>query len=184
MAGDFGGGGVFLAMGMVAAMFEASRSGQARWSTYRQQLGELFATRTQDEWAALLDGVDDTVMPVLDLEEAPGHPQNVERGAFVEVEGTVQPAPAPRFSRTPSEVRRVSPRPGQGGDEALRDWGFPPPRRWPACARRAPSAEPPAGAAGRGYERPGSGPQPCLRGTQWYGMKSREANRQRPSTRR
>ncbi|MDH4146891.1 MAG: CoA transferase, partial [Acidimicrobiia bacterium] len=49
---------------------------------------------------------------------------NAERGAFVEIDGTRQPAPAPRFSRTPSEIRRISPRPGQGGRELLAEWGF------------------------------------------------------------
>jgi alpha-methylacyl-CoA racemase len=87
-------------------------------------MAALFATRTRDEWVELFDGDDDTVMPVLDLEEAPHHPQNRQRGAFVEVDGTTQPAPAPRFGRTPSEVRRVAPRPGQGGADALADWGF------------------------------------------------------------
>jgi alpha-methylacyl-CoA racemase len=65
-------------------------------------------------------------MPVLDLEEAPDHPQNRDREAFVKVGDTTQPAPAPRFSRTPSEIRDVAPRPGQGGAAALADWGFGP----------------------------------------------------------
>jgi alpha-methylacyl-CoA racemase len=73
---------------------------------------------------ALFDGDDDCVMAVLDLEEAPRHPHNVARKAFVEVDGTTQPAPAPRFSRTPSEIVRRSPYPGEGGDDALVDWGF------------------------------------------------------------
>ena len=81
--------------------------------------------KPRDEWAAMFDGDDDTLMPVLDLLEAPKHRHNVERNAFVEVAGTTQPAPAPRFSRTPSEVRSISPSPGQGADELLADWGFP-----------------------------------------------------------
>jgi alpha-methylacyl-CoA racemase len=63
-------------------------------------------------------------MPVLDLEEAPHHPHNVSRGSFVDVDGISHPAPAPRFSRTPSEIVRNTPRPGEGGDEALEAWGF------------------------------------------------------------
>jgi alpha-methylacyl-CoA racemase len=98
---------------------------RAAWPAYRKRMAELFATRTRDEWVALFDGDDDTVMPVLDLEEAPSHPQHRERCAFVEVGDTVQPAPAPRFGRTPSEVVRLSPTPGEGGAEALAEWGFP-----------------------------------------------------------
>lgn len=209
LAGDFGGGGVFLALGMTAAMLEAQRSGQGqvvdtaiadgalnlmsyfygglhggtwvnqrkanlvdggdwRYGTYecadgryistallqrkflhsfveksgidlsglgdlydranfpavRSRMAALFVTKTRDEWVALFDGDDDTVQPVLDLEEAPSHPQNALRGSFVDVDGTTQPAPAPRFGRTPSEIRGISPRPGQGGAEALAEWGF------------------------------------------------------------
>jgi alpha-methylacyl-CoA racemase len=61
---------------------------------------------------------------VLDLDEAPTHLHLKARQAFVDVDGTSQPAPAPRFSRTPSEVVRSSPYPGEGGAQALRDWGF------------------------------------------------------------
>ena len=209
LAGDFGGGGTFLAMGMLAALLEAQRSGKgqvvdaaisdgalnlmayvygnlaggtwvherqanlvdggdwryavyrcadgkfvstavlqpkflrnfvaksgidldglgdpadrANWPAYRERMAALFATRPRDAWVELFDGDDDNVQPVLDLLEAPHHPHNVARGAFVDVEGTTQPAPAPRFSRTPSEVTRRSPSPGAGGEDALRAWGF------------------------------------------------------------
>ena len=87
-------------------------------------MAAIIASRTRDEWEALFNGDDDCVMPVLDLEEAPLHPHNVARNSFVDVDGTQQPAPAPRFSRTPSEVVRRSPYPGEGGDEALGEWGF------------------------------------------------------------
>lgn len=111
-----------------------------------------------------LGGLDDTVMPVLDLEEAARHPQNVERGAFVEVDGTVQPAPTPRFGRTPSEVGGVAPRPGQGADAALAGWGSRP-RTSPGCGRRAPSAEPCHGRRRRRARWPfslaGPGPSPA-----------------------
>jgi alpha-methylacyl-CoA racemase len=211
LAGDFGGGGIYLALGMTAAMFEASRSGRgqvvdasivdgafnlmsyfygglaggtwinereanlvdggnwryrvyrcadgrfisisvllpkflksftakvgielsaaglgdpndrANWPAYRDMISGVFATRSRDEWMAVFDGPDDCVMPVLDLEEAPHHPHNVSRGSFVDVDGISHPAPAPRFSRTPSEIVRNTPRPGEGGDEALEAWGF------------------------------------------------------------
>ncbi len=210
LAGDFGGGGGFLALGMIAAMWEAQRSGcgqvvdaaivdgalnlmayvygnlqggtwkaerqanlidggdwryavyrcaddrfvslaiiqgkflrtflakagaevprelgdpndREHWPALRAWMAELIATRTRDDWVALFDGDDDCVQPVLDLNEAPSHPHHRARDAFVDVDGTSQPAPAPRFSRTPSSVRRRSPHPGEGGRAALQDWGF------------------------------------------------------------
>jgi alpha-methylacyl-CoA racemase len=89
------------------------------WEGQRARLAELFATRTRDEWAAVFEGTDACVAPVLDLAEAPDHPHNRAREAFVEVDGARQPAPAPRFSRTPGEVRRGAPRPGGHTDEVL-----------------------------------------------------------------
>jgi alpha-methylacyl-CoA racemase len=61
---------------------------------------------------------------VLSFSEARRDPHNVARGAYIEVAGVAQPAPAPRFSRTPGKVRRAPPERGQGGREALADWGF------------------------------------------------------------
>ncbi|MFV0259162.1 MAG: CaiB/BaiF CoA transferase family protein [Acidimicrobiales bacterium] len=96
----------------------------AAWPAYRAWMADLIATRTRDEWVALFDGDDDCVQPVLDLLEAPTHPHLQARRSFVEVDGTTQPAPAPRFDRTPSEITRAGPRPGEGGEAALRDWGL------------------------------------------------------------
>jgi alpha-methylacyl-CoA racemase len=62
--------------------------------------------------------------PVLSIREAPAHPHNVARSTFVEVAGVTQPAPAPRFSRTPGEIARPPAHAGQHTDEALADWGF------------------------------------------------------------
>jgi alpha-methylacyl-CoA racemase len=69
-------------------------------------------------------GTDVCYAPVLSLKEAPKHPHIVARGTFVDVNGVVQPAPAPRFSRTPGEISRPASHPGQHTDEALVDWGF------------------------------------------------------------
>lgn len=210
LAGDFGGGGTFLALGMVSAMWEAARSGQgqvvdaaivdgalnlmtytygnleggtwtperesnqidggdwryrvytcadgrfvslailhpkfqesfltkaqvelptdigdstdvANWPAYREWMAGVIESRTRSEWEALFDGDDDCVQPVLDLTEAPNHPHLRARDAFTEIDGTIQPSPAPRFSRTPSEITRLSPTPGQGGRDVLHDWGF------------------------------------------------------------
>ncbi len=212
LAGDFGGGGTFLALGMVSAMWQAARSGEgqvvdaaivdgalslmayvygnlqggtwkherqanlidggdwryavyrcadgrfvslaliarkfqhtflvkagvtppaelgdpdgvANWPAYRAWMAELIATRTRDEWVACFGEDDDCVQPVLELREAPNHPHLQARGSFVDVDGTMQPAPAPRFSATPSEVVRRSPAPGEGGEAALREWGLSP----------------------------------------------------------
>ena len=94
------------------------------WPEFRRRMEELFSSRTRDEWTEFFDGPDDNVHPVLYLVEAHDSPQNRDRDAFVDVEGTQQPAPAPRFSRTASEIARPAPRPGEGGAAALSEWGF------------------------------------------------------------
>jgi len=209
LAGDFGGGGMFLATGMLAAMLEAGRSGEGQvvdasmvdgsaalmsyiygghaagawaneresntvdgghyvyhayecadgkyvsvgalldnffenlrdklaldpaefptrttrdtWPAKREKLADVFKTRTRDEWVELFADTDACLAPVLDLEEAPHHPHNMERKTFTEHGGVVQPSPAPKFSRTPSEIVREPPTNGQHTDEALTDWGF------------------------------------------------------------
>lgn len=89
----------------------------------RQALEKLFRTRTRDEWCKLLEGTDACFAPVLSMEEAPQHPHNAARKSFVEVGGVVQPAPAPRFSRTP--VTPPTPPQGIGADTpaVLLSWG-------------------------------------------------------------
>ena len=79
----------------------------------------MFATRSRDEWAARLEPAEACATAVLALHEAPRHPHNVARGTFVEVDGQVQPAPAPRFSRTPGAIRRPP-------SDALAAWGIAP----------------------------------------------------------
>jgi alpha-methylacyl-CoA racemase len=208
LIGDFGGGGLLLAFGMLAAMLEASRSGegqvvdsamvdgsallmtmmyemtgrglwneprasnmndggahfyqvyetsdgkyvsiaamepkfyatlleligladqdlpdqwdQSAWPALQRRFTEVFRTRTRSEWTTLLEGTDACYAPVLSMTEAPGHPHNRTRSAFVEVDGIQQPAPAPRFSRTPGAVRRGAARPGEHTQEILREAG-------------------------------------------------------------
>lgn len=94
------------------------------WPDQKRRLAELIATKPRDEWAALFADSDACVAPVLDLEEAPRHPHNEARGSFVEVDGVTQPAPAPRFSRTPGGVARPAPVPGAHTDEVLAEHGF------------------------------------------------------------
>jgi alpha-methylacyl-CoA racemase len=90
----------------------------------RERLTAIFASKTRDEWDAILGGTDACYSPVLSLHEAPEHPHMRARGAFTEVAGTVQPAPAPRFSRTPAVISRPPEWPGESTDAALADWGF------------------------------------------------------------
>ncbi len=97
---------------------------QPRWPEFKARFAEVFATRTRDAWAAVLEGEDACATAVLALHEAPQHPHNVARGTFVAVDGKLQPAPAPRFSRTPAEISRPPAEPGADTDTVLRDWGI------------------------------------------------------------
>lgn len=94
------------------------------WPAMRNRLAAIMRTKARDEWCALLEGTDACFAPVLDMDEAPKHPHMAKRGTFIEVGGVVQPAPAPRLSRTPGEVSGPPPSPGQDTDAALGDWGF------------------------------------------------------------
>jgi alpha-methylacyl-CoA racemase len=209
LVGDFGGGGVYLALGVVAALLEAQKSGKGQvidvamidgasslmaaiyglraagrwtdirgenildtgahyydvyetgdgkyisigsiepkfyaellrlsglqqeelprqndrpaWPALKDRVAKIFKTKTREEWCKLMEGSEVCFAPVLSMQEAPNHPHNRQRGTFVEVDGVVQPAPAPRFSRTPSAIQRPPATPGEHTEEALRDWGF------------------------------------------------------------
>jgi len=209
LVGDFGGGGMFLAFGMVCALLEASKSGKGQvvdaamvdgaavlttmmhgmaamglwseergtnildtgahfyevyetsdhkhiavgaiepqfyqvllekiglagqdlpaemdrssWPEMKKRLAEVFREKTRDEWCAILEGSDACAAPVLGFREAPEHPHNQARATFVNFDGQLQPAPAPRFSRTPTGIRRSAPAPGEHTREALADWGI------------------------------------------------------------
>ncbi len=102
----------------------AAQMNRAEWPVLKSRLAEVFRTRTRDEWCSIMEGTDVCFAPVLALPEAPEHPHLAERSTLVEVAGLTQPAPAPRFSRTPGSIQRPPPHPGQHSDEALVDWGF------------------------------------------------------------
>jgi alpha-methylacyl-CoA racemase len=209
LVGDFGGGGMLLAFGMVAALLEAARSGEGQvvdaamvdgaatlmtmihafhrhglwndergtnmldtgapfyevyetsdgkwmavggieaqfyaelirglglegdasfppqmsrdhWQDMKARFTEIFKSKTRDEWSAIFDGTDACVVPVLSPWEAAQHPHNVARSTFVEVDGAVQPAPSPRFSRTPSAISKPPSPPGADTISALVEWG-------------------------------------------------------------
>ncbi len=95
---------------------------RARWPELKARLTEIFLTRTRDEWCSTMEGTDICFAPVLTMDEATRHPHNVERGTFVEVAGITQPAPAPRFERTPAEIQRPPAHTGQHTDEILSEW--------------------------------------------------------------
>ena len=207
LVGDFGGGGMLLAFGLVCGMLEASRSGQGqvvdaamvdgaaalmagffsmgdffsdrrgtnlldggahfyntyetkdgqhicvgaiepqfykllveksgvdaerfsqqmeagKWDGYKAELAQVFKTRTRDEWCEIMEGTDICFAPVLSIFEAPEHPHNKHRQTFVEVDGVVQPAPAPRFSRTEPEIAHGARHPGEDSAGVLADAGF------------------------------------------------------------
>ncbi len=98
---------------------------RASWPELRRRLAGHLATRSRDEWCAVFAGSDACVSPVLDMDEAPAHPHNLARHTFVEVEGVVQPAPAPRFSRSGNRAPSA-PQRGATGEDVLADWGFGP----------------------------------------------------------
>jgi len=102
----------------------AKPGGRAEWPGLKKRLAAIFRTKTRAEWCDLMEGTDVCFAPVLSLTEAPAHPHNVARSTFVEVAGIPQPAPAPRFSRTPGAIQRPPAHDGQHTDEALGDWGF------------------------------------------------------------
>ena len=209
MVGDFGGGGMFLAFGMVCAMLEAHRSGlgqvvdaamvdgsatlmsmfhgmaavgahkpergtnlldtgahfydayecsdglfislgsiepqfyaelrrlagltdaywdtqmdRNKWPEQKERIGEVFLTKTRDEWCALMEHSDVCFAPVLTLAEAPKHPHNVARKTFTEIAGLTQASPAPRFSRTVAEIQGPPSHAGQDTDSTLAAMGF------------------------------------------------------------
>ena len=96
----------------------------ARWPQLKEALADIFRRKTRDEWCELLEGTDVCFAPVLSLNEAPEHPHNAARGTYVNVDGLVQPAPAPRFDRTPSAVRHGNRPLGSDTDDVLREAGF------------------------------------------------------------
>lgn len=99
---------------------------RSKWPSLKTKIAAVLKTKTRDEWDAIMLGTDICYAPVLTLDEAPHHPHNKARATFIERDGFMQPAPAPRFSRTVSEVKGSAPQIGEHNDSALADWGFSP----------------------------------------------------------
>ena len=96
----------------------------AQWPQLKDKLSVLFKTKTRDAWCEIMEGSDVCFAPVLSMSEAPEHPHNKQRKTFIENEGVLQPAPAPRFSRTKPEIKSPPPTPGQDTQSVLIDFGF------------------------------------------------------------
>ncbi len=133
------GDGTFISIGSIEPQFYAEllqrlgldgdesfavQMDRAQWPALKVRFAALFKSKTRDEWCALLDTTDVCFAPVLTMSEAAAHPHTVARGTFVDVDGSVQPAPAPRFSRTPAAIGIAPAHPGEHSREILTDWGF------------------------------------------------------------
>ncbi len=130
--------GQFVSIGSIEAKFYAEllektgldpaglppQMSRESWPVIREKLTAIFKTKTRDEWCEIMEGSDVCFAPVLNLDEAPDHAHMKARGTFAEIDGVVQPAPAPRFSRTPGAIRRPPSPPGADTDETLAAWGF------------------------------------------------------------
>src|SRR5262249_28580988 len=130
--------GTFVAVGAIESKFYArlleglglagealpDQHDRAGWPALRARFAAAIRTRTRDEWCERFEGSDACVAPVLTFGEATKHPHAIARRSYVDVDGLTQPAPAPRFSRTPGFVRGRPPERGEDARAALADWGF------------------------------------------------------------
>ena len=101
-----------------------ARKSTAAWGELRETVAARFRTRTRDEWTAVFEGSDACVAPVLSLREAPHHAHLAARGTFTDFGGITQPAPAPRFSATPTSIRGGPAQPGADTADVAHDWGI------------------------------------------------------------
>jgi alpha-methylacyl-CoA racemase len=106
------------------ALPDLGQHDRARWVEMRSVFAQTFKSKTRDQWCRVFEGSDACFAPVLSWSEARRDPHNVARKSFVKIKDVEQPAPAPRFSRTPGAVRRPPPERGEGAREALAEWGF------------------------------------------------------------
>ena len=97
---------------------------RSQWPMMKKRFEAVFRRKTRQEWCDIMEGSDVCFAPVLSMKEAPNHPQNVARKTFVEIDGVVQSAPAPRFSRTVPEISQPPAEPGADTEETLLAWGF------------------------------------------------------------
>jgi len=96
---------------------------QSQWANVREKIQAVFVTRTRDEWCQILEGTDTCCTPILTMAEVAAHPHNMTRKTFLTIDGIPQPAPAPRFSRTESEISCAAGPAQTDLKQVLRDWG-------------------------------------------------------------
>lgn len=114
---------LLLRLGLKGAGLPAQHD-RAGWPVLRERFAAAFKSRTRAAWEEVFAGADACFAPVLTFTEARRHPHNLARSSFINVAGIDQPAPAPRLSRTPPQVRSAPPERGEGGAAALEDWGY------------------------------------------------------------
>lgn len=102
----------------------AGQMESTRWPELTEKLEAVFKTKSQQEWCDLMEGIDACFTPVLSMTEAPSHPHNKARETYIEVDGFMQPGPAPRFSRTPSRVKFGSRDAGSDNEMVLANLGY------------------------------------------------------------
>ena len=102
----------------------ANQNDREQWPVMEDKLAAIMKTKTQFQWCELMEGTDVCFAPVMTFMDAPSHPANVARNTYIEVDGLTQPAPAPRFSRTPSSVKHGAHKVGQDTDKVLQAMGF------------------------------------------------------------
>jgi alpha-methylacyl-CoA racemase len=97
---------------------------QSQWPAFKDELIEVFKSKTRDEWCEIMEGTDVCFAPVLSVFEAPEHPHAKARDSFVEIDGMIQPAPSPRFSRTEPKISHAARTPGEDTEAVLTECGF------------------------------------------------------------
>jgi len=102
----------------------APQNDRAQWPALKEKLAAVMKSKTRDEWCAIMEGTDVCFAPILSMTEAPDHPHNKARNSFLEIDGVVQPAPAPKFSRTEPAVRSSASAAGSDTDEVLASIGY------------------------------------------------------------
>ena len=130
--------GLYISLGSIEPQFYAelieklgldpqtlpAQNDRSQWPAMKDRFETIFKAKTRDEWCALMEGTDICFAPVLSLKEVAKHPHLVHRSTYVEHHGLVQPAPSPRFSRTPPALGRPAPRPGEHTEDVLASYGF------------------------------------------------------------
>ena len=101
----------------------AAQRDKSKWPDLSEKLTAIFKTKTRDAWCEIMEGTDVCFAPVLSMTEAPHHPHNAARKTFIDVGGTLQPAPAPRFSVTTTQPPKLAPQAGSNTVEILKELG-------------------------------------------------------------